>query len=192
MTQPLTRRTFLQAALLATTSAVLVRSQTWALPSAEPLTAPKRLVVIFLRGAIDGLSVVIPYGDARYYAARPTIAIPRTGEASVRPLDAYFGLHPALAPTLPLWQEGTLAFVHACGSPDPSRSHFDAQAYMESGTPGQRRTPDGWMNRLLAVLSETAGASTAVSIGPTVAPIFAGPAPVTNVFLGRSASQGLP
>src|SRR5581483_1729400 len=95
-------------------------------------------------------------------------------------------------PVIPLWKEESLAFVHACGSPDPSRSHFDAQAYMESGTPGQRRTPDGWMNRLLTVLSETSGASTAVSIGPTVAPILSGPAPVTNLALGRGAGQSLP
>src|SRR5262249_20902680 len=150
------------------------------------------LVVIFLRGAIDGLSVVIPYGDAQYYAARPTIAIPRTGAAAVRPLDAYFGLHPALAPVLPLWQEGTVAVVHACGSSDPSRSHFEAQAYMESGTPGQRRTADGWMNRLLRLLAETAGGCSAVSIGPMVAPILSGSAPVTNLTLGRAAGKGLP
>src|SRR6476660_5084397 len=112
LTQPLTRRTFLQSALLATTSVLLVRPRAWALTSAETLSSTTRLVVMFLRGAVDGLSVVIPYGDPRYYAARPTIAIPRTGQASVRPLDEYFGIHPALAPVLPLWQEGTLAFVH--------------------------------------------------------------------------------
>src|SRR5215467_10164538 len=118
MTKPLTRRTFLrQAALWATAGGLFVRPPVWAFRSAEPRSQPKRLVVIFLRGGVDGLSVVIPYGDPRYYAGRPTIAIPHTGEASVHPLDGYFGMHPALGPVLPLWQEGTVAFVHACGSP---------------------------------------------------------------------------
>ena len=97
---------------------------------------PKRLVVIFLRGAVDGLSVVVPHGDADYYGARGGIAIAKAGDGGVIDLDGHFGLHPALAAVRPLWQEKSLAFIHASGSPDPSRSHFDAQAMMETGTPG--------------------------------------------------------
>ncbi len=122
----------------------------WAASSPD---TDKRLVVVFLRGAVDGLNVVAPYYDPLYYENRSGIAIPRPGvEGGLLDLDGYFGLHPALAALMPLWQQKTLAFVHACGSPDASRSHFDAQDYMESGTPGIKNTPDGWMNRLLAVL----------------------------------------
>src|SRR5262245_55496864 len=88
----------------------------------------KRLVAISLRGAVDGLNVVIPHGERLYYDSRPTIAIGRPGtDQGALPLDGYFGLHPALAGLLPLWNEKKLAFVHAAGSPDGTRSHFDAQ-----------------------------------------------------------------
>ena len=107
----------------------------------------KKLVVIFQRGACDGLNVVVPYAEANYYALRPTIAIQK-GE--VLDLDGKFGLHPALASMKPLWDAKHLAAVHAVGSPDPTRSHFDAQDYMESGTPGVKATTDGWLNRALA------------------------------------------
>src|SRR5438105_13029654 len=91
----------------------------------------KRLVVVFLRGAVDGLNVVIPHGERLYYDSRPTIAIGRPGtDQGVLPLDGYFGLHPALAGLLPLWVETTLAFVHAAGSPDATHSHFDAQLFI--------------------------------------------------------------
>ncbi len=107
----------------------------------------KRLVVIFQRGACDGLNVVVPYAEKNYYALRPTIAIK---PQEVLDLDGFFGLHPAMASLRPLYAEGHLAIVHAAGSPDPTRSHFDAQDYMESGTPGRKATPDGWLNRALA------------------------------------------
>ena len=110
------------------------------------------LVVIFQRGAVDGLSMVIPHGERAYYEARKNIAIrppqASNGDTAVD-LDGFFGLHPALAPLTPLWKEQRLAVVHACGSPHPTRSHFDAQEYMESGTPGDKRTTDGWLSRLL-------------------------------------------
>src|SRR5258705_3408927 len=97
---------------------------------------PKRLVVVLLRGAVDGLNTVIPYGEEAYYAARPTIAIARpSAENGAMALDEHFALHPALAPLMPLWEAKQLAFVHAAGSPDPSRSHFDAQLFIENGTP---------------------------------------------------------
>ena len=105
-----------------------------------------RLVVVFQRGAVDGLNVVVPYREKSYYAMRPTIGIPAK---SVLDLDGFFGLHPSLASLEPLYRRGQLAIVHAAGSPDMTRSHFDAQDYMESGTPGVKSTADGWLNRAL-------------------------------------------
>jgi len=113
----------------------------------EAATHPgRRLVVIFQRGAADGLNVVVPYREKSYYDMRPGIAIP---ENRVLDLDGFFGLHPSLAPFKPLYDQGHLAIVHAAGSPDMSRSHFDAQDFMESGTPGVKATEDGWLNRAL-------------------------------------------
>ena len=111
----------------------------------------KRLIAIFQRGAVDGLSVVVPFGEASYYAARPSIAIPRPGssENAAIDLDGFFGLNPRLQPLKPLWDARQLAIVHACGSPDSTRSHFDAQDYMETATPGLKGTADGWLNRYL-------------------------------------------
>jgi uncharacterized protein (DUF1501 family) len=111
----------------------------------------KVLVAVFQRGAVDGLNVVVPHGEAAYYTLRPSLAIPRpdgTADAAID-LDGFFGLHPSLRPLKPIYDAGHLAIVHAAGSPDPTRSHFDAQDYMESGTPGFKATPDGWMNRAL-------------------------------------------
>jgi uncharacterized protein (DUF1501 family) len=110
----------------------------------------KVLVVVFQRGAVDGLSMLVPHGDPGYYAARGGIAIarPAAGEGAVD-LDGFFGLHPRLASLKPLWDSKQLAIVHATGSPDGTRSHFDAQDYMESGTPGVKSTQDGWLNRYL-------------------------------------------
>ena len=136
---------------------------------------PQRLIVILLRGAVDGLNVVVPYTEHAYYAARPTIAIGRPGSADgALPLDDRFALHPALAGLMPLWRQGTLAFVHAAGSPDPNRSHFEAQRYIESGTPGRQTTADGWMNRLLQALPGPRGPTDAVSLGPTLPRSFRG------------------
>ncbi len=114
----------------------------------------KILICLFQRGAADGLNVVIPHGDPAYYDARPSIAVPRPragDEASALDLDGFFGLHPALEPLMPLYRQGMLAPIHAVGSPSATRSHFDAQDYMESGTPDRKSTPDGWLNRYLAV-----------------------------------------
>src|SRR5438477_11237107 len=94
----------------------------------------KRLIAIFQRGAVDGLNMVVPYGEADYYRARPSIAIPRPNAAEgALNLDGFFGFNPRLSPLKPLWDSRDLAIVHACGSPDSTRSHFDAQDYMETG-----------------------------------------------------------
>jgi uncharacterized protein (DUF1501 family) len=153
----------------------------------------KRLIVIFLRGAVDGLNVVVPYDEQRYYESRPTIAIGRPGtDQGVLPLDGHFGLHPALAGLLPLWNDRKLAFIHAAGSPDPTRSHFDAQLFIENGTPGHSMTPDGWMNRLLAALPEPHGPTDAVSIGHTLPQILTGMLPVANLPLGPEGAKPMP
>ena len=111
----------------------------------------KVLVAIFQRGAVDGLNMVVPYGERDYYTSRPTIGIARPGSAdmSALDLDGFFAFHPRLAPLQKLYARRELAIVHACGSPDNTRSHFDAQDYMETGTPGRKSTPDGWLNRYL-------------------------------------------
>jgi len=112
---------------------------------------PKLLIAIFQRGAVDGLSVIVPFGDPDYYRARPSIAIarPNGGEHASIDLDGFFALNPRLQPLKPLWDARQLAVVHACGSPDSTRSHFDAQDYMETATPGVKNTADGWLNRYL-------------------------------------------
>ncbi len=110
----------------------------------------KTLIVIFQRGAVDGLNMVVPYGDSDYYNLRRNISIPKPNETNgVVNLDGYFGLHPALKPFESLWKSKQLAIIHSAGSPDNTRSHFDAQDYMESGTPGNKGTRDGWLNRVL-------------------------------------------
>jgi uncharacterized protein (DUF1501 family) len=120
----------------------------------------KVLVAIFQRGAADGLNIVAPVGEKRYYELRPSIAVP--GNQAVE-LDGRFALHPSMAPLKPLWDEGQLAVVHATGSPDPTRSHFDAQDFMESGTPGLKSTRDGWLNR--AIPSTKGSPVRAVAVG---------------------------
>jgi uncharacterized protein (DUF1501 family) len=152
--------------------------------------APQRLVVVMLRGAVDGLNVVVPYEEAAYYEARPTIAIQKPGtENGALRLDGRFGLHPALAGLMPLWSEQKLAFIHAAGSPDPNRSHFDAQLYIENGTPGRGATSDGWMNRALAALPGARTPTDALSVGPTLPYILKGSVSVANLPLGLNAAQ---
>jgi uncharacterized protein (DUF1501 family) len=132
----------------------------------------KVLVAIFQRGAADGLNIVVPHGERRYYELRPSIAVPRPSASlaadSAIDLDGFFGLHPALAPLKPLWDSRQLAIVHAAGSPDPTRSHFDAQDYMESGTPGLKATSDGWLNRALLAPAGKPSPVRAVSLGPAL------------------------
>jgi uncharacterized protein (DUF1501 family) len=162
----ITRRVFLRNGALAVvgTTALPNFLTRAALGAADPGVRTKRLVVIFQRGAADGLNIVVPHGEPSYYAMRPTISIPRK---SVLDLDGFFGLHPAMTSFEPLWKRQHLAIVHAAGSPDPTRSHFDAQDFMESGTPGVKVTDDGWLNRALHRLpaGKSAGISAEVSAG---------------------------
>ncbi len=115
----------------------------------------KVLVTIFQRGAVDGLNVLVPHGDSEYYNLRPTIAVAKPGQADgAIDLDGHFGVNPSLAPLVPFFKSGQLAALTAAGSPDNTRSHFDAQDYMESGTPGNKGTRDGWLNRVLQANAE--------------------------------------
>jgi len=147
--------------------------------------AKKTLVCIFQRGAVDGLNMVVPHGDPFYYRERPRIAIPRPGLAGgALDLDGHFGLHPALAPLEPLYRNGSLALVHAVGSPDATRSHFDAQDYMESGTPGLKSTADGWLNRFLAAQHAREHQDTpfrGVAIGPQLPRALRGATPALAI-----------
>ena len=148
--------------------------------AATPGSSKRVLVAIFQRGAVDGLNVVVPHGDAAYYAARPTIAVPRpgSGASSALDLDGYFGLHPSLAPLLPYFRDRSAAFVHAVGSPDATRSHFDAQDFMETGTPGVKTTRDGFLARALGAAKPTAppksDALRAVALSPAMPRILSG------------------
>lgn len=146
----------------------------------RPLTSstdasPPVLVCLFMRGAVDGLNMIVPHGDAVYYRDRPTIAVPAR---DVIDLDGFFGLHPRLAGLRPLWDNKSLAAVHAVGSPEATRSHFDAQDYMESGTPGVKATNDGWLNRYCQHDAEHANTPfRAVAFGPQLPRVLAGTAP---------------
>lgn len=127
--------------------------------------ARKLLIAIFQRGAVDGLNMIVPFGEDEYYRVRPSIAIARPGQdGGAVDLNGFFGLHPRMAPLKPLWDNRSLAIVHASGSPDSTRSHFDAQDYMESATPGVKSTRDGWLNRYLQVAHEAESPLTAVAM----------------------------
>jgi uncharacterized protein (DUF1501 family) len=174
----ITRRVFLRNSALAVvgTAAVpgfLTRAAFGAVAAG---VRNKLLVVIFQRGAADGLNIVVPHAEPQYYAMRPSISIPRK---SVLDLNGFFGLHPALSAMQPLWRQGHLAIVHAAGSPDTTRSHFDAQDFMESGTPGVKATPDGWLNRSLHSLPLAPPTSPfrALALGPSLPRILSGSEP---------------
>jgi uncharacterized protein (DUF1501 family) len=165
-----TRRLFLKSSGLAMFG--IGAAPMWLARAADDSSPRKKiLVAVFQRGAVDGLNVVVPFAERYYYSLRPTIAIPapRAGAESVIDLDGFFGLHPALAPLKPIYDANKLAIVHAVGSPDPTRSHFDAQDYMESGTPGRKATTDGWLNRALPPSADVRKSPVrAVSLGPSL------------------------
>jgi len=174
----ITRRIFLRNSALAVVGTTAVPSflTRAAFGAIDAGARNKRLVVIFQRGAADGLNIVVPHAEPQYYAMRPSINIPRN---AVLDLDGRFGLHPALSAFQPLWQQGHLAIVHAAGSPDTTRSHFDAQDFMESGTPGLKATDDGWLNRSLRNLPPNSQNSPfrAISLGPSLPRILSGSEP---------------
>ena len=174
----ITRRVFLRNSALAVVGTAAVPSflTRAAFGAVENGGRTKRLVVIFQRGAADGLNIVVPYAERNYYAMRPNINIP---QKSVVDLNGFFGLHPALSAFQPLWQQRQLAIVHAAGSPDTTRSHFDAQDFMESGTPGIKSTDDGWLNRSLRNLPSTPPVSPfrAIALGPSLPRILSGNEP---------------
>jgi uncharacterized protein (DUF1501 family) len=197
----ITRRIFLRNSALAVVGTAAIPSflTRAAYGAAAPGTRNKRLVVIFQRGAADGLNIVVPQGERAYYRMRPSINIPRN---AVLDLDGFFGLHPALAPLQPLWNQRHLAIVHAAGSPDPTRSHFDAQDFMESGTPGVKATDDGWLNRSLRSLPlpEPADKSAfrAIALGPSLPRILSGSEPavamnnINDFGVGGRNPNGVP
>lgn len=183
------RRVFVKSGALALVTMGLspsfLRRVTYGMELAK---APKGkvLICLFQRGAADALNIVVPHGERSYYAMRPSIAIPQPSRGvatSAIDLDGFFGLHPALAPLKPLYDRGLLAPVHAVGSPSTTRSHFDAQDYMETGTPDVKGTTDGWLNRFLAVqgtCDECNLARTpfrAVALTPQTPRILEGPSP---------------
>lgn len=180
------QRRQLMRALLGTSS-LLASSGLWAQAVPGGSAFSPRLVVVFLRGAYDGLSALVPHGDANYYRLRPTIAIPApdgTPQTALL-LDKQFGLHPALAPLLPLWQQGVLAVVPCAGSPDPTRSHFDAQRHWELGIPGKSGGDTGWLNTLAGMHT---GAH-AISVGEANPLILAGNVAVQRVPKGQAATR---
>ena len=177
----ITRRIFLRNGALALVgTSALPAFLTRAAMAAPTSGKNKRLVVIFQRGAADGLNIVVPHGEPAYYSMRPSINIPRN---AVLDLDGLFGLHPSMSALQPLWDQRHLAIVQAAGSPDNTRSHFDAQDYMESGTPGLKATEDGWLNRVLQTVppAEAKSAFRAIAMGPSLPRILTGSEPAVAV-----------
>lgn len=168
----ISRRRFLQTAT-ASLGALIAPGALLRARPARALGTDPVLVALYLRGGADALSLVVPHGDPHYYPARPTIRVPAGTELD---LDGYFGFHPELAPLLPWFQAGRLAVLHACGSPDGTRSHFDAQDYMEFASPGDKTISTGWLNRFLTAAGTTSPIS-AVTIENAAVKALAGPAP---------------
>lgn len=192
----ITRRVFLKGGALAIvgTSAIpsFLTRAVYAADTAGTGAGKKRLIVLFQRGAADGLNIVVPHGEAAYYAMRPSIAIPRPrGNEGVIDLNGFFGLHPSMTAFKPLWDARQLAIVHAAGSPDNTRSHFDAQDYMESGTPGIKSTEDGWLNRAVAGINEqSASPFRAVAMGGALPRSLAGSVPAVAMGNIREFAVG--
>jgi uncharacterized protein (DUF1501 family) len=197
----ITRRIFIRNGALAVVgTTALPRFLTRAAFAQPGALGKKRLVVLFQRGAADGLNMVVPWGEDAYYRMRPTIAIPRPkrGAEAAIDLDGFFGLHPSMESLKPLWDAKQLAIVHAAGSPDNTRSHFDAQDYMESGTPGVKSTEDGWLNRSVNVTATKKDSPfRAVALSQSLPRMLAGTAPavaISNIadfgVGGRTASAG--
>ncbi|HVZ80341.1 MAG TPA: DUF1501 domain-containing protein [bacterium] len=180
----LSRRDFLKVSGAAGAGLALWSMPPWlhaAARAAAPGSTHKTLVVILQRGAADGLNIVVPFNDPNYLSARPTIGL-KYGSGQVVDLNGQFGFHSALEPLAPLFKDGHLAVVHAAGSPDSTRSHFDAQDYMETGTPGNKGTSDGWLNRVASCLPHPGeDPLMALAISPKPPRILRGPIPVTSM-----------
>jgi len=176
----LTRRFFLRSSAVAVAGVGLAPS--WLVrTAAQESRRRKILVAIFQRGAADGLNMVVPFSEKTYYDMRPSIAVPLPGKPNgALDLDGRFGLHPSLQALKPLWDKGQLAIVEATGSPDPSRSHFDAQDFMESGTPG-KPSDDGWLNRALAPPREGDSPLRAIAMGTQLPRTLRGSRPAVAV-----------
>ncbi|HWR16519.1 MAG TPA: DUF1501 domain-containing protein [Terriglobales bacterium] len=179
----ITRRIFVRQGALTVigTAAIPAFLSRIAFSAESSSSGKKRMVVIFQRGAVDGLNVVIPHGESNYFSMRPTLAVPRQ---KILDLDGFFGLHPSMAAFQPLWRSSQLAIVHAAGSPDNTRSHFDAQDYMESGTPGRKSTEDGWLNRVLAteaIRGQKESPFRAVAMGGHLPRILSGTEPAVAI-----------
>jgi uncharacterized protein (DUF1501 family) len=181
------RRVFVRAGALALVSLgldpIFLTRTAYAVRRSAGPSDRRTLICIFQRGAVDGLNMVVPHGDPDYYRERPRIAVPRPGQPEgALDLDGHFGLHPALAPLLPFYRAGALGIVHAVGSPDVTRSHFDAQDYMETGTPGRKGTPDGWIARHLAHAADHRETPfRGVAIGPQLPRALRGSAPALAI-----------
>src|SRR5262245_37921742 len=177
------RRDFLKSSALGFLAFGLPPSFLVRAAGAQQRSNHKTLVVVFQRGAMDGLNVVIPFKDPAYYRLRPSIAVkePANGEERAIDLDGFYGLHPALASLKSIYDRGQLAFVHASGSPDNTRSHFDAQDYMEVGTPGIKSTPDGWLNRCLLDGTTRDGPFRGIAMTAQLPRILAGAAPALTI-----------
>jgi len=178
------RRVFLKSSGLALVAGGFLPNVFVRMARGETPANRRVLVAIFQRGAVDGLNLVVPHGEKAYYDARPTIAIPRPGSApdAALDLDGFFGLHPSLGPLLPLYRDGSAAFIQAAGSPDSTRSHFDAQDFMESGTPGVKSTAEGFLCRALEEKREPkASPLRAVALSPTMPRILSGPAGAVSI-----------
>jgi uncharacterized protein (DUF1501 family) len=178
----ITRRVFLRNSALAVVGTATIPSflTRAAVGATDAGARNKRLVVIFQRGAADGLNIVVPHDERAYYTMRPSINIPRK---DVIDLDGFFGLHPSMSSFKPIWDQGHLAIIHAAGSPDTTRSHFDAQDFMESGTPGIKSTEDGWLNRSLHSQPTPADKSAfrAIAMGPSLPRILFGSEPAVAI-----------
>ena len=177
------RRSFLKSAglgflALGLPPAFLVRAA-----RAEQASRGKILVVVFQRGGMDGLNVIVPFKDRAYYKLRPNIAIaaPASGAERAIDLDGFYALHPALAPLKSIYDKGHLVIVHATGSPNNTRSHFDAQDYMELGTPDSKSTPDGWLNRHLRETGRTESPFRGVALTAQTPRMLAGNAPILTL-----------
>jgi uncharacterized protein (DUF1501 family) len=170
------RRFFLKSSGLALVGGTLLPNVFVRMANAATTKGNKTVVAIFQRGAVDGLNMIIPYGEQVYYSARPTIAVPRPGaEGGAIDLDGFFGLHPSLVSLSPYFKDHSLAMIHAAGSPDTTRSHFDAQDFMESGTPGVKSTEDGFLSRAVGSKKETAVSPLrAVALSPAMPRILSG------------------